>query len=486
MARHVRGSADKMTRHWWIGVGLAAVAAGCATKTELPAPPEVFAAAEQAGGEATVADEARIEGEWIETFATPELTGYVGEAVGANPFLRAARERARAARNRAQGAAGAWLPDLNLNLFTSRTETPVPGSDDSTRVDITTSELVTTWEADVWGRVLDRTRARFADSRAANADLAGARLSIAGQTARAWIDLVQFRQLLALADEDLAQRERALEITDRRYAAGVASALAVRTARSQVASAKAQQAAAQDALLIASRRLQTLVARYPDGTLRTDAELPALAPITAAGAPTDLLARRPDVAAAEARLDAAGLRTSEARKALLPRFTISASAAGSGDGLRDVTDVDSLVTQVVAGLALPLFNGGALRAEARASAADARVAAANYVETAIAAWREVEETLSADASFAVRESELAKAADEAREAQLLAERQYSSGLVTIFELIDAYSRRIDAERGLIQARASRASNRVTYHVALGGGAKTGGLAAPTKSRENDR
>jgi NodT family efflux transporter outer membrane factor (OMF) lipoprotein len=472
-----------MARLWWIGAGLTALAGACVSTPNPPEPPAVFAAAELAGADAALTDEARIEQEWVETFATPELSGFVGEAVKTNPFLRAARERARAANNRAQGAAGSWLPDLNISFFSSRTETPgVVDPKDRTRADLTTSELSSTWEADVWGRVLDRTRARFADSRAANADLAGARLSIAGQTARAWIDLVQSRQLLALADEDLAQRERALDITDRRYASGLADALAVRTARSQVASARAAQAQAGDAMLQSSRLLQTLLARYPDGALRTDSDLPQLPPITAAGAPADLLARRPDVAAAEARLDAAGLRASEARKAILPRLTISASASGSGDGIRDVTDVDSLVTQVLGGLALPLFNGGALRAEARASNADARAAAASYVETAIGAWREVEDALSADGAFAVRETELARAAEEAREAQLLAERQYASGLATIFELIDAYTRRIDAERGLIQTRAARASNRVNYHVALGGGAKRGGLAAPQRSK----
>ncbi len=474
-----------MVRRWWIGVGVAALAAGCATKAEPPAPPPVFVAAAQAGGDAASVDAAAIEAAWIDTFHTPELTGFVAEALGANPFLRAANETAIAARNRAQGAAGSWLPDLNLDFFTSRTETPVTGTNDRLRADLTTSELSTTWEADLWGRVLDRTRARFADSRAANADLAGARLSIAGQTARAWIDLVQFRQLSELADEDLKQRERALDITNRRYASGLANALAVRTARSQVASARATQAAQGDALLQASRRLQALLARYPDGALTTDTDLPTLEPITAAGAPADLLARRPDVAAAEARLDAAGLRASEARKAILPRLTLTASASGAGDGLRDVTDIDSLVTQVLGGLALPLFNGGALRAEARASAADARGAAANYIDTAIGAWSEVEETLSADGAFSIREVELAKAADEAREAQTLAEREYASGLATIFELIDAYTRRIDAERGLIQTRAARASNRVTYHVALGGGAKTGGLAAEINSRETN-
>lgn len=473
-----------MARHLWIGIGLAALAGSCATKAEPPAPPAAFASATEAIAP-TEATQPLNEA-WIDTFATTELSGYVAEALKGNPGLLAAGERAKATRERARASAGSWLPDLNISLGTSRTETPVAGTDSRTRFDQSTSRLSTTWEADLWGRVLDGTRASFADSRAANADYDGARLSVAGQTASAWIDLVQARQLLALAQEDLAQRERALDITQRRYASGLLTALSVRTARSQVASARAQSAAQQDALLQSSRRLQTLLGRYPDAALKTEAAMPALQPISAAGAPADLLARRPDVAAAEARLEASGLRASQARKALLPRLTLSATASGSGDGLRDITDIDGLITQVLAGLTAPLFNGGALRAEARASEADARASAQNYVTTAIAAWGEVEGALSADTAFAVREKELASAAEEAREAQLLAEREYASGVATIFELIDAYTRRIDAERGLIQARAARASNRVTYHVALGGGADTGGLAAPATSREKDR
>lgn len=468
-----------MVRQLWIGIGLAALAGSCATPEKPPEPPAAYAAAPAAAEAPRPPQEA-----WIDSFTTPELTTYVAEALKANPQLHAAEARARAAKDRAQGAAGSWLPNLSVTLGTSRTETPIAGSDSRTRADLSTSLLSTRWEADLWGRVLDGTRASFADSRAANADFDGARLSIAGQTAAAWIDLVQARQLLALAEEDLSQRERALDITNRRYASGLLTALSVRTARSQVASARAQRAAQQDALLQSSRRLQTLLGRYPDGALITQGELPALQAITASGAPADLLARRPDVAAAEARLDASGLRASQARKALLPRLTISATASGSGDGLRDITDVDGLITQVLGGLTAPLFNGGALRAEARATSQDSRAAAANYVRTAIVAWGEVEGALSADAAFAMRETELASAAEEAREAQKLAEREYAGGVATIFELIDAYTRRIDAERGLIQARAARASNRVTYHVALGGGAETGGLAQPTSRERN--
>jgi NodT family efflux transporter outer membrane factor (OMF) lipoprotein len=424
--------------------------------------------------------------DWLAAFGSPELTALVGEALEANPSLQGARERARSARLSARADGGRWLPDLSVGLGSSRTETPTGSADERTRLDLTTSEISTSWEADLWGRVLDGARAGFADARAAEADLDAARLSIAGGTARAYIQLVQSRQLLDLAYEDLRARESALQITERRYQSGVLNALSLRTARSQVASARANLASQGDEVLQASRRLQVLLGRYPDGTYATNAELPLLSALAAPGAPADLLARRPDVAAAEARLASRGFRASQARKALLPRLTLTASAGASGDGLRDVTDLDALVTRVAAGLVMPIFNGGALRADAAAAAAEARASATVYVETALSAWAEVETALSADTALGARETELQIASDEAREAQALAEREYANGVATIFELIDAYTRRIDAERALIQARSARVTNRVNYHVALGGGAETGGLSTSDASGNQEQ
>jgi NodT family efflux transporter outer membrane factor (OMF) lipoprotein len=331
----------------------------------------------------------------------------------------------------------------------------------------------------VWGRLTARALAADLNADALEADLEAARLSVSGQTARAWVDLVAAQQLLALAREDLLTRNRALDLTQRRYERGLADALALRTARAQSASARANEAQAAESLRLAARGLQEVLGRYPDGALRAEAALPVLPALSAAGAPQDLLERRPDVLASEARLRAAGFRTHEARAALLPRLTLTASAGAEGDSLRDITDVDGLVTSVIAGLTAPLFQGGRLRNEAYAASAEQREAAANYVSTALAAWREVEAAISNDASLEVRERELASAVEEAREAQALAEREYGRGVATIFELIDAYTRRIDSERALIAARAERMSNRIAYHVALGGGAETGGLQAPS-------
>ena len=185
----------------------------------------------------------------------------------------------------------------------------------------------------MWGRVLDGIRAEGAEARAAEADLAAARLATAGRAASGWVDLVEATQLSALAEEDLATRVRAETITQRRYEAGLADALAVRTARAQSASARAQLAAQKDQMLRAARQFEATLGRYPAGAAQAGADLPTIGAIPAPGAPVDLLARRPDVAAAEARLDAAGLRVWQARKALAPRLTLNAAAGAIHAGV---------------------------------------------------------------------------------------------------------------------------------------------------------
>jgi NodT family efflux transporter outer membrane factor (OMF) lipoprotein len=413
---------------------------------------------------------------WLDDLNSPEMSSLVREALAASPDLQIVEARARAARWRARGAfGGSLLPSLSIGADGTRTETPISGSNERVRSEIMTSSVIASWEIDLWGRLASQALASDLSADAARGDLDDARLSVSGQTAQAWVSLIEAQQSYALAVEDLQTRERALELTQRRYDAGVTSSLNLRTARSQVASARAFEAQAQDALLIASRRLQALMGRYPDGTLRAEGALPQLAQLSATGAPADLLQRRPDILAAEDRMRAAGFRMHEARAAMLPRLTLRANAGSSGQGIDDIDDSANMVSNLIAGVTAPIFQGGALFSESRASVADRRAAAAEYVRTTIAAWREVEGAISADQSLEVREREFATAAEEARAAQDLAEREYSRGVATLFELIDAYTRRIDAERGLINARAERVSNRITYHVALGGGARTGGI-----------
>ena len=458
-----------------IGLGMLAAAGSCAGRN-LPPEPDSYVAADAIGAERAAELAASPAVTWLDDLNSQEMSMLAREALAGSPDLQVVEAQYRAARWRARGAFGGnLLPSLSVGVDGTRTEEPIAGSDSRVRTEFMTSSVVATWEIDLWGRLTARAMASDLTADAAEEDLYGARLSVAGQSSQAWVSLIEAQQLLALAQEDLQTRERALDLTQRRYDAGIASSLNLRTARSQVASARAAEAGAQDALLIASRRLQEIMGRYPDGMLRAEGDLPQLAPLAAAGAPADLLERRPDVLASENRMRAAGFRIHEARAALLPRLTLRANAGSTGEGINDIDDSANMVSNLIGGITMPIFNGGALLSESRASIADRRAAAASYVRTSIAAWREVEGTISADTSLETRERQFAIAADEARAAQELAEREYSRGVATLFDLIDAYTRRIDAERGLISARADRVSNRIAYHVALGGGARTGGI-----------
>lgn len=470
----MRGARSRMAAGLAVGV-LIGVSA-CAGRPRLPDEPDSYVAAAAQPAERAAALAATPAANWLDELNAPEMKALAREALAGSPDLQAAESQARAARWRARSNIGGLLPNLDIGLDATRTETPAGGGA-RVRTEVMTSNVIASWELDLWGRLSARALAADLSADAAELDLFGARLSVAGQSASAWVDLVEAQQLLALAQEDLQTRERALDLTQRRYARGLADALAVRTARSQVASARAFEAQAADSVLISARRLQEVMGRYPDGALRADGALPTLSALAAAGAPADLLERRPDVLAAEARMRAAGFRMHEARAAMLPRLTLTGTAGASGPGVDDVDDSVNMVSNLIGGLTMPIFRGGALLSESRASVADRRAAASDYVRTTLTAWREVEAAISADQSFETREAQFAVAADEARAAQTLAEREYARGVATIFELIDAYTRRIESERGLISARAARVSNRIAYHVALGGGAKTGGTVA---------
>ncbi|NNL87468.1 MAG: TolC family protein, partial [Marinicaulis sp.] len=234
------------------------------------------------------------------------------------------------------------------------------------------------WELDVWGRLTDETKASYRDARAAYADLASAQLSIAARVSQAWFALIEARQQRELADRDVVARESNLRVTDRRYERGVASSLDVRLSRSALGSSRANQALRQRLELEASRALEVLLGRYPAAELEAAETLPVLPALSGAGAPGEILARRPDLVAAEARMEAAGLRSRAARKQMLPQLTLTSSLNTSGPVLADLIDPERLAGNIASGLFQPIFQGGRLRANAKRARAAAEASLYSY------------------------------------------------------------------------------------------------------------
>ncbi len=434
------------------------------------------------------------QGDWVSEFNDETLELLIAEAIQNNYDLAASAARFEQARAALRQTRAGLLPSLDARVDRSQNEfisnqelTDFNGDGvvDQNDVDVASNQgistgisviesnnaglsLAATWEADVWGRLRASTKAAAQDAIAAEANLADARLSLAGSVARAWFDLIQARQLTALAEDEVQSQDRSLELTERRFNAGIAAPLDVRLARSALASSQASLIQQRNGERAAARTLEVLLGRYPQSEINGGASLPVLLELTGAGAPGDVLTRRPDVRAAEASLEAAGLRTEAARKALLPSLSLQASYGTDGDDFSEAFDPDFLVTQLAGSLLQPVFRGGALRADVDRNREIARERLATYAATTLAAFAEAENALDAETALAAQENALALAVREAEAAEELAEREYGRGVGTIFELLDAQRRRISAERALINVRRDRVVNRVNLYIAIGG------------------
>ncbi len=421
---------------------------------------------------------------WLAQFNDPMLMELVNEALAANPSIRSQYYAVEATRAQSRSVYGRTLPNVSGSVSGGGTSTYIPTTDSRTDNSTFGVGLDLSWEIDLWGRLRASINAAEADLIASEADLASARLALAAQTASAWFDLNEALAQERVAVQTFEARTRALELTERRFSRGLATALDVRTARTTQASAEASIAGRRQASGNASRRLEILLGRYPSAELDALAELPSLDPITAAASPVLLLSRRPDIAAAEARVTAAGLRAEQARLAMLPGLRLTGSVSNTETDLADALDPSRVAARLIASLTAPIFNGGALDADRDAAVARARVAVENYAATTLTAWREVEDALAADSLLAQQENAQVRALEEARLAEELATRQYTNGLVSIFNLIDSQTRRLNAESNVIAARSARASNRVSFHLALGGGLPVAEPAAPDTASVN--
>ncbi len=441
-----------------------------------PDAPETWAAS-GVSGEAPQTD-------WLAQFNDDVLVALVSEALVANPSIRSQFYAVEAARAQARSVYGRTLPSVSASASATGRDTYSPLTDDRSSSETYGLGLDLNWELDLWGRLRASIDAADADLAASEADLASARLALAAQTAIAWFDLNEALAQERVAVQTFEARTRALELTERRLSRGLASALDVRTARTTQASAEAAIAGQRLASQNASRRLEILLGRYPSAELDALAQLPELPALPSAGNPTLLLTRRPDIAAAEARVVAAGLRAEQARLAMLPSLRLTGSLSNSEADLADVFDPSRIAAVLIATLAQPIFNGGALDADRDAAVASARASVENYAATVLTAWREVEDSLAADSLLAQQEEAQIRALEEARLAEELATRQYTNGLVSIFNLIDSQTRRLTAESNVLAARSARASNRVSFHLALGGGLPVTEPADPVSANTN--
>lgn len=419
---------------------------------------------------ASSGNEGRISTGWLSDFNDLGLTRSVNEALQHNRSLKAAAARLREAKQQTIVTRARQLPAVDIGGRGSVTDGPSTARTQSYGLNLAAS-----WEVDLWGRLRDLTGASEADERAAIEDFRGARLSLAANAAKAYTNLISAEQQVADAQFTLESFEKNLRIIEGTYKQTGEGSLDILFARTNVSSAQRALEARQLERENAARTLEVLQGKYPAGFSKTNRGLPSLPGSVPAGMPAGLIERRPDLAAARASIFASAKRADAARKSLLPDFLLTGSGGIPGARFSDLLKLDFLAASIAGRVDQVVFDGGALKAQARGALARNDRLVNEYAQLALEAFREVEATLSADRSLALQEKFLDLEIKNAEQAERQANREYTEGInPNILSVLEAQRRANNARSSIIRLRNQRLQNRFDLHLALGGDFRTEG------------
>jgi len=421
---------------------------------------------------ASSGNEGRISTGWVAGFGDPGLTGAVNEALEHNKNLQAAAARLREVGEVSMIARARQLPTVGLSGDAALSAARI-GSSDRTTADRYGLSLAAAWEPDLWGRLRAGRQVAEAEERASIEDFRGARLSLAGNTAKAWCNLISAQSELELAEVTLSSFEQNLRIIDRIYRGTGEGALDIQFGRTNVSSARRAVEARQLDLAESARSLELLLGRYPGGLARGSQKLPPLRSNVPAGLPADLVERRPDLAAARQRVFASARRADISRTALLPSFSITGSGGVATTRFSELLNPQLLAASIAGRFSQVITQGGAVSAEARAALARNEAQLHQYAQLALLAFREVESTLAADRSLAAQEEFLRAELEQAALAERQADRDYAEGFnPNILSVLEAQRRANNARLSMIRLQNARLQNRIDLHLALGGDFRT--------------
>lgn len=422
---------------------------------------------------------------WVTTFHDPKLKQLVDEALENNYDLKGTAARIRQARSNVTIAGADRKPQVRGEFTGARNQRnfigfprgiaggPQPGAVETVQSNLNNDfglDLNLSWELDLWGRVAAAKSASLAELQASEADYRAAQLSIASQTAKGWFALIAAKEQTELSERALQIFNQTKEIIRTEFEKGLGENAAgeLQLALADVENSRAAVYQRQEQLMRSNKLLEVILGRYPSSELRSASRLPTMPGAPPAGIPAELLERRPDLVSAERRLSASDKRVVQAKRSLLPAVTLTGAYGTSTEELSDIFDTDFTVWSIAGRAAQPLLDGKRLRATVELREAEAEASLANFEQTALTAFREVEEALAADAFQAKRVSALQKAVALGRDALDRARDDYVGGVGDVLTLLRAQQQLINSESALIDARRQRLDNRVDLHVALGG------------------
>lgn len=331
-------------------------------------------------------------------------------------------------------------------------------------------ELEANWELDVWGRVRRNVESARASSQASRADLAALQVSLAGEAANSYVQLRGLQERLRVARDNAGTQRETLLLVQASHKAGRGTDYELALARSQYETSSARVPALEAQVAVLEHRLAVLMGRSPGALiaeLNPPRQLPTIPATIDPGTPADLIRRRPDIAAAEARLHAATAQIGVAVGDLFPKFSLRGLIGTQAVVLSGL--FDSGMSSVFLGIDWSFLDVGRVRARIAASRAGAAAMLAQYQQTVLLALEETENALVQDSRTRSEDALLNRAAQESEEAARLARLRYQAGVINLQDTLDAERRMLTAQDAYADSRTRSAVATVALYRALAGG-----------------
>lgn len=404
---------------------------------------------------------------WWERFNDGVLTALVQRALAANTDIRSAQAALRESRALRDVQAATLFPSAEVSTSVQRSRSRTEGT-----TDLYEAGFDADWEIDVFGANRSGLRATEADARASAASLADTQVSIAAEVARTYIQVRGDQGRLDIARQNLSSQLETLQIANWRLQAGLTTSLDVEQARTTSEQTRAQIPALEITIAQAENSLAVLTGQSPENVKK---QLVATAPVPgpsddlAISMPAETLRQRADVRSMEYQVSAAKARVSAAEAARYPSFALGGSLGLQALTVSALTGGGSTVSALVGSVSMPLFDGGARRAQVRVQDAVLEQAWVNYEAQVLAAVQEVEDALIALKGDRERLVSLRNAAEAANNAFILARQRYTSGLIDFQVVLETQRTLLDTQDSVASTNADVSTDYVRLYKALGGG-----------------
>ncbi|MDQ6685091.1 MAG: efflux transporter outer membrane subunit, partial [Pseudomonadota bacterium] len=411
-------------------------------------------------------------GDWWRLFADDELNRLAAEADRNNQTVAQSLASYEQAQALVRQARASLFPSLGVGATSTRSGGSRGSNGAGGRsgpVDSFGASLSADWQPDFWGRVGAGTAQAAANAEAIAADLAGARLSAQGALAIDYFSLREADAEAALIASTIEGYQRALQITQNRYAAGVIAKTDVLQAQTVLFNAQADLAGVRENRARFEHAIAVLVGKAPAEFNLPAAPWNQLVPAVPLGVPSALLQRRPDIAANERAVAAANAQIGIERAAYFPNFTLSASGGPGGSRIGQLFSATGLLWSIGVSVSETIFDGGLRGARVDAARAARDLAAARYRQNVLTAFQAVEDQLATTRSLAEQNDLRRQASDAADQTEQQILNRYRAGQVGYTDVVTAQASALGARRSLVNNILSRQASVINLVTALGGG-----------------